>query len=302
MAYGQTRIGVRVQSSGGGGGNDADAQAFITAASITDSTQQSAINTLVTDLKTYGIWTKMKALYPFVGGTATSHKFNLKDPRDLDAAYRLQFNGGWTHSSNGALPNGTTAYANTYLNPFIAFGNGQSHLPAGSTHSLVHVSKYSRTNSTITNNFDGVYTGSYPQSCWLGMGWNSGWAPNGVGIINTQSTNPSDVILGNRTDGFFVVNRDGFTSLKSFRNNTLIDIDTTDSRLYNEIGLQRNLNPQNVYLIAALNEAYDFTFRPFAYNNFETAFQSIGDGLTDAEATAFYNAVQAYQTTLGRQV
>ncbi len=49
---------------------DPDAQAFITAAGITDATQQSAINTLVTDLKGYGIWTKMKAIYPFVGGTS----------------------------------------------------------------------------------------------------------------------------------------------------------------------------------------------------------------------------------------
>ncbi len=82
---GQTKVGVRVAS----GGTDADAQAFITATAITDLTQQTAINTLVTQLKTYGIWTKMKALYPFVGGTATAHKFNLKDPRDLDAAFRL---------------------------------------------------------------------------------------------------------------------------------------------------------------------------------------------------------------------
>ncbi len=41
---------------GSGGGIDSDAQAFITAASITDATQQSAINTLVTDLKGYEIW------------------------------------------------------------------------------------------------------------------------------------------------------------------------------------------------------------------------------------------------------
>jgi hypothetical protein len=67
---------------------DVDALAFIAAASITDSTQQSAIDTLVKSLKSANIWTKMKALYPFVGGTATTHKFNLKDPRDLDAAYR----------------------------------------------------------------------------------------------------------------------------------------------------------------------------------------------------------------------
>jgi hypothetical protein len=104
---------------------DADATAFITAAGITNLTQASAINTLVNDLKTYGLWTKMKALYPFVGGTATSHKFNLKDPRDLDAAFRLVFTGGWTHTSTGAKPNGTTGYANTYLNPYVVFGNGQ---------------------------------------------------------------------------------------------------------------------------------------------------------------------------------
>ena len=72
---------------------DPDAQAFITAAAITDPTQQAAINTLVVDLKGYSIWTKMKALYPFVGGTASAHKFNLKDPRDLDSAFRLVFSG-----------------------------------------------------------------------------------------------------------------------------------------------------------------------------------------------------------------
>ena len=94
-------------------GIDADALAFITAAAITDATQQTAIDTLVKGMKADGIWTKMKAIYPFVGGTATTHKWNLKDPRDLDAAFRLVFNGGWTHSSNGALPNGTNGYADT---------------------------------------------------------------------------------------------------------------------------------------------------------------------------------------------
>jgi hypothetical protein len=49
---------------------DADAQAFITAAAITDPTQQAAINTLVVDLKGYNVWSKMKAIYPFLGSTA----------------------------------------------------------------------------------------------------------------------------------------------------------------------------------------------------------------------------------------
>ena len=100
----------------GGAAIDTDAQAFITAAGIINATQQSAVNQLVLDLKSANIWTKIKAAYPMVGGTATSCKFNLKDARDLDAAYRLVFSGGGTFSSNGYLPNGTNAYANTFLN------------------------------------------------------------------------------------------------------------------------------------------------------------------------------------------
>lgn len=95
---------------------DADAQAFITATGIS-GTNASAINTLVLDLKAANIWTKMKAIYPIIGGTATAHKFNLKNPLDTDAAFRLSFVGGWTHSSNGALPNGTNAFADTFLQP-----------------------------------------------------------------------------------------------------------------------------------------------------------------------------------------
>jgi hypothetical protein len=95
---------------------DTDSQAFINAAAITDSTQQTAINNLVVGLKADGTWTKMKAIYPFVGGTATTHKYNLKDPRDLNAAFRLTFNGGWTHSANGALGNGVNNSAQTSIN------------------------------------------------------------------------------------------------------------------------------------------------------------------------------------------
>jgi hypothetical protein len=38
------------------------------------------------------------------------------------------------------------------------------------------------------------------------------------------------------------------------------------------------------------------------WSNRQYSFASIGDGLTDTEAANFYTAVQAFQTTLGRQV
>lgn len=98
-----------------GASYDSDAQAFFTATGITDATQKTAVNTLVTALKAASIWTKYVAIYPFVGGAATTHKFNLKDPQDTDAAYRLTFSGGWTHNANGVTGNGTTGAARTYV-------------------------------------------------------------------------------------------------------------------------------------------------------------------------------------------
>jgi hypothetical protein len=94
---------------------DPDAQAFIDAAVITDDTQKAAINQLVLDLKSANIWTKMLAVYPFVGGSATSHKWNLKNPLDTNAAFRLVFSGGWTHNSLGIKMNNSNTEAETYV-------------------------------------------------------------------------------------------------------------------------------------------------------------------------------------------
>lgn len=89
------------------------ADAFLLATGITDPTITAAINTLVNDLIGYGIWNKIFAIYPFVGGTATTHKFNLKDPQDTNAAFRLVFSGGITHNASGVTGNGVNGSYNT---------------------------------------------------------------------------------------------------------------------------------------------------------------------------------------------
>ena len=68
---------------------------------------------------------------------ASQFKYNLKDPRNLDAAFRQVFNGGWTYSKQGATPNGTNGYADTKFNP-------SSNLVATSQSSSI----YSRTNNS----------------------------------------------------------------------------------------------------------------------------------------------------------
>jgi hypothetical protein len=268
--------------------SDTDAQAFITAAGITDNTQINAINTLVTDLKSGGVWTKMKALYPFVGGTSTTHKWNLKDPRDLNDAFRLTFSGGWTHGSTGALPNGTTGYAETYFNP-------STNLTLYNT----HISFYSRTNNTLalwkTDFAVEKEISSGNMSTITLYAGTSTWA--GAWITSTDSARVY-AYIGNST-GLFLGNRTSVNNIQISRNGLVGGISTvnantisggtqypTDSPI---IGGKKYISPTNVV-----------SYRDFS--NREVAFASLGDGLTNYESYNFYKAVEKFQTSLGRQM
>jgi hypothetical protein len=256
------------------GGFDPDAQAFITAANITNTTQQNAINTLVVSLKGYGVWTKMKAIYPFVGGTASTHKWNLKDPRDLDAAFRLVFNGGWTHSSTGALPNGTNAFADTYL-----IGNSVLN-----SINDVHFSIYSRSN-TIQIAGHGTYNNDNLKSIVILERNNSGLFASAIGVDNIGV-----IVSTTNTLGFYLSSRTSSTLLKSYKNNTILGSNTTNSN---------GQLPITKLSLAAIRTSSTLHS---AFNNRELAFSSIGDGLTDTETTNLYLAVQNYQVALSRQV
>ena len=130
----------------------------------------------------------MKALYPFVGSTASQHKWNLKDPRDLDAAFRLVFSGGWTHSSTGATPNGTNGWADTFINV-------STHLALNST----HVSSYSRTNnSTSAVHIGNTFGGSTNElSMWIGNS-NAFLRVNTGTLSSPSSTDSRGLWIGNR--------------------------------------------------------------------------------------------------------
>jgi hypothetical protein len=246
--------------------SDANAQAFLDAAVITDQTQANAVNTLVTDLKTYGLWTKMKAIYPFVGGTATTHKWNLKDPRDLDAAYRLAFSGAWTHSSTGALPNGANAYADTFLTPSGALSQNNT-----------HISSYIRNTSTgVLMGCDSTYR------LWITPNFNGSQK---YVEINTTTTSPGTPISS--ATGLWLGNRLASNLSKLFNNTTLN---------YSHATASAGLETSKVF-ISARNTGVASN-----YSSSQTAFSSIGDGLTDTEATDLSTAVNKFQTSLSRNV
>ena len=252
---------------------DSDALAFITAASITDNTQKLAINQLVLNLKSNNLWTKMYAIYPFVGGSATSHKYNLKNPVDSDAAYRLVFNGGWVHSSTGVLGNGTNTYINTIL--------GMNVLPQNNA----HFSIYSRTNTTGNRVEIGTYyttIGFYSLLC-------ARLTNNFVARINSGATDGS--VANTDSTGFYQVYRTDATDIKSKKSAGSVNTFARAS--------VSNGGFTFPYFIGDLN----FNSIPLGYyTDREYAFASLGEGYTDSDAANLYTIVQNYNTSLGRNV
>ena len=248
---------------------DSDAQSFMTSASITDSTQQAAVNYLVTDLKSNNLWTKMKAVYPMVGGNATSHSYNLKNP----SQFQITWNGGLTHDSNGVLGNGTNGYGNTNLSP-------NTNLVKYNTHTSI----YLRTNT------DGIY-------CDLGA---SNDSFNEMVTIYSKDSGNAKSDMGNyaisrisaataNSLGNYINSRTANNVFKLYKNSTTLGTNTsTDTN---------NLPLKNLTIFGI-----NYGASPSQFSNRQCAFSTIGEGLSDTEASNLYTIIQNYQTILSRQV
>lgn len=255
---------------------DTDAQAFLTAAGITDPTISSAIDGLVVALKAASIWTKMLAIYPFVGGTSSTNKWNLKNPLDTDAAYRLTFTGGLTHT-NGLLPDGSTGYANTHFDP-----------QTKATLDSHHLSIYSNTNNTPPGS-DSVDIGAYD-----GGGTN-------VGSLSIRGTGTKDTLVGrlwstNVTSanasalGFFCVSRTSSSNTEIYKNGTSQAAGSGAGAL---------LINATVYFIGNRNDNGSGYINGWTNQNY--VFASIGTGLNDTEASDLRTAVEAFEVALSRE-
>jgi hypothetical protein len=242
----------------------------VTAGGSLTTTEQNATKTLVADLKSAGIWSAMKAIYPMVGASAAACAQNLKS-----SSFTGTFSSGWTFASTGVTPNGTSAYMNTTLVPSISLTNNN-----------LNVSVYSRT--------DGAF-GATEIGCST-----SGFLP----IIGLSARNSINQILfdgydfsGNRMSsanidgrGLFQGNITSSTLQKIFKNGVLQATNTTTQTLS-----QPTIQP---LYISARNDAGSAA----NYSSRNLAFASIGDGLTDTQASNFYTAVNSFQVSLSRNV
>jgi hypothetical protein len=241
---------------------DADASAFIAAASITNVTQKLAVNTLVSSLKSASLWAKFYGIYPFVGGTPTAHA------KDLKAAYDITWAGGITHDANGITGNGTTGVGTTGIN-----------LSALGAINSASGYAYCRTQSPTSG---GHFFGAIESGNRFGLRVSP---PNIFAHGPNNAEQGMGVGVSSNFRGHFAINRSGATSSQLYAN-AIVSADTAASIAAPNLPIQVL--------------AWNATSGAGAFSNANLAFAAFGQSLSANEWTTFRGIVDTFQTALGR--
>jgi hypothetical protein len=255
---------------------DTDAEAFFTRVSSNGgsltTTEQQAVNSLVIQMKADGIWTAMKAIYPMVGGgTGSTAAREAACAQNLkSSSFTGSFSSGWTFASTGVKGDGLSAYFDTGLK--------QSDLLQNSQHLCIY-SMTDNNNSAVDFGMYSPTTASYLVYRFSGL-----IIPTIQALESNTATTPYanslGFILGSRTDS---------TTIDYYQNEIAKVSFTKNSTALN--------NTLNFYL-----GAYNSNGSAALFSTREFALASVGEGFTSTQASNYNTAVQAFQTTLARQI
>jgi hypothetical protein len=246
-----------------------------------------ALNNLVWSLVGTGLWDKCQAIYPFLGGTTiNTHKWNIKDVRDADAAFRLNATvvSGFTYSENGVQSNTTLNSQGQFLNSYyIPFSKTSLTTPQSPTITSAHLSAYINIAPTINSStMVGALSGGGNATFQLGR-ISAGTFYFGA----ANATNANYMQSAPIATGFYSPVRTAANTSALYKN-----------------GVNTN-SPTGTTAPTAAPTGVTYLFNRTAggaASNGRLAFVSFGDGLTAQESLDFYNIVQTYQIALGRQV
>jgi hypothetical protein len=257
---------------------DPDAAAFLSAAGISNQVQSNAINNLVLKLKEENLWTEFDVIYPFVGGTADTHKLNLKDPRNADDAFRINYFGSWTHTAKGMriTSMGGANRAETLYNP-------ATHLAQNSNSQVVY---YTEIVSPLTSGTIGcIDEDTTPDSYFY----------NGVGGAGSKDREVTGI--GSFEDGALIITtRTSSSSLKykaAYDANSFANIDTNTNTGSATL-------PSMDYFLGATLLRQGGTFSAVFSDGGTYGFVALGNGLGDSDSSNLASIIVNYQTALGR--
>ena len=234
-----------------------------------------ALNNLVWGLVGEGLWDLCDAIYPFLGGnTGDTHKWNIKNVADTNAAYRISWAGaGFTFSEQGVKSSGASGtLGDTFFIPGVP--------TAPTTTSNIHLSAYANIGGTTTGCYFGATTAASGGAFQVIR--TSGSVIGG----NPNLLNSSFMSAGANFTGFFQPVRTGATTSVFYRNGASVATSTG--------GISTPGATPTAYILNRSGSA--------SPSNARLAFASLGQGMTADQARDFYTLVQAYQVSLARQV
>ena len=244
---------------------DTDAELFITNAKINDAAQQAAINNFVIQLKKDSLWNKFGAIYPMVGGTTFSTKWNLKDPRDLDAAYRITWNGSPDFKTTGVTCLTVKDWGDTHFNDQSLMFN----------------------NSSLS-----FYSGTQNQIAGYDMGCSNQIVPfNMLAIYEDMSAD----IVNTWFDAYDIVSHQPAITVGLFANSSyggkVVRYDNGIKAV--EVGVPQDQHTGKNITIGQVTDDGRLGLK-------ECRLAAIGEGLSDETALKFYSAVKNFEASLSR--
>ena len=257
----------------------AEANAYLTAVYNTGGTLNATISaatiTLFTSLVSNGLYNKIGAMYPIIGGTAAAHSINAKNPYGTNVTWF----GGITHGVSGAT-GAFGGYGDTNL-PFTGMG----------------------TNVISQNNFH--------MSCYVNLNPNTAATNEGFGVIDFTTSFFYQVIPKRDTDfGGAAYGRMGdtageitFTPTRGVGLMTSVRRGASDRQLYftgvskgTSVTTYNNaLTTLTPYIVATRQSAGDGS------NVMTWAWFSFGSALSTAEQALLNTIINTFQTSLSRQ-
>lgn len=264
--------GMSNQGTGGGGSSyDADAQAYFTTASITDTTEKNAANTLIVAIKSASIWTLLTRLYLI---SPTSLAAALVCAKTLTTATAVN---SPSHSVNGL---DFTAASAQYVNTGLQFDT--TNFIPHNLHQSIYVANLA---NVISQYRCGMRSGgaSPIRAAWhIRLETTQRSAYGLVGGIG-------EAVIATNADGMYISNVASSTSNRISLNDSTIGTSATTTSAH--VDTTTNYPYGSGWTVAST---------PTNYSTGRFKAVTLGQSLSTGQQTSLYNAMLAYQTALGR--
>lgn len=232
----------------------------------------TALDTFIKALKSNGVWNLLDVIWlPATNGDSDFATYNLKDPSQFQLT---KVNSPIFTTLEGFTGDGVSAYLDTGFNLSTDGTNFQLNSACSFYYERTNLANNGYSGAVTASNRTRYLmrrTGSFANSLEIGT--------NSVTFITTNTFSDSR--------GFHIFNRENSTTETYYKNGALGETRTISSN---------GIPNTNVYVLAFSNSGTAASFSPRQFSCF-------GHGSDmSANANDFYNAIQAYMTTLGTEV